>query len=158
VAGLVLVTPAFDPDAATRDLARWDALAEGLRDGGVEGFVAAYGEPNVPEQWRETVVRVLHQRLSRHAHPEAVADALSQVPRSRPFEGYDELAPLGAVPVTVVADRDDADPEHPLAVGEAWARAIPGAQLVVEDPGKSPIAWQGGQLSKVIADTAARAA
>jgi hypothetical protein len=57
----------------------------------------------------------------------------------------------------VVASRDEADPGHPLAVGEAWARTIPGARLVVEDAGSSPIAWQGGQLSRVIGDLAARA-
>ena len=56
------------------------------------------------------------------------------------------------VPTVVVADRDEADPGHPLAVGEAYAEAIPGARLVVEEEGKSPIAWQGGQLSKVIAE------
>ena len=47
VAGLVVITPAYDPaelDDPER-LARWDALAAGLRSGGVEGFVAAYGEP-----------------------------------------------------------------------------------------------------------------
>jgi hypothetical protein len=36
-----------------------------------------------------------------------------------------------------------------------YASLIPGARLVVEEPGKSPIAWQGGQLSKVIAEVAA---
>ncbi len=43
VAGLVLITPAFDPDAprdGRRSSTRWDALARGLREGGVEGFVA----------------------------------------------------------------------------------------------------------------------
>jgi hypothetical protein len=40
-------------------------------------------------------------------------------------------------------------------VGEAYARTIPNARLVVEDEGSSPIAWQGGQLSKVIAEAAA---
>ena len=54
----------------------------------------------------------------------------------------------------VVASRDEADPGHPLAVGEAWARTIPGARLVVEEAGSSPIAWQGGQLSRVIAEAA----
>jgi hypothetical protein len=29
--------------------------------------------------------------------------------------------------------------------------------LVVEEPGRSPIAWQGGQLSKLIAEVAAGA-
>lgn len=37
------------------------------------------------------------------------------------------------------------------ALGRAAARRIPGARLVVEEEGRSPIAWQGSQLSKVIA-------
>jgi pimeloyl-ACP methyl ester carboxylesterase len=158
VAALCVITPAYDPsehDDPDR-LARWDRLAEGLRTGGVEGFVQAYGEPDVPDQWRETVLRVIRQRLSQHEHPEAVADALRVVPRSRPFEDVDALAAIEA-PTVVVADRDEADPGHPLAVGEAYARTIPGARLVVEEPGKSPIAWQGGQLSRVIAELAAGA-
>jgi hypothetical protein len=57
----------------------------------------------------------------------------------------------------VVADRDEADPGHPLAIGEAYASAIPGAELLVEEEGKSPLAWQGSQLSKVIAGLAERA-
>ncbi|MDP9384966.1 MAG: alpha/beta hydrolase, partial [Actinomycetota bacterium] len=90
------------------------------------------------------------------AHPDAVADALRAVPRARAFGAWEELAAV-SVPVTVVADRDEADPEHPLAVGERYAEAIGGAELVVEDEGASPLAWQGGQLSKVIARLAARA-
>jgi pimeloyl-ACP methyl ester carboxylesterase len=157
-AALVVVTPAYDPvdHGAPASLARWDALAEGLRNGGVEGFVEAYGEPAVPERWRETVVTVLRQRLSAHDHPGAVADALRVVPRSRPFDTLHDLEEIG-VPTVVVADRDDADPGHPLSVGEEYARVIPGARLVVEEPGKSPIAWQGGQLSRVIAEVAAEA-
>ena len=79
-AALVVITPAYDPvdnDDPER-LARWDALADGLRSGGVEGFVEAYGDPGVPEAWRETVLKVLRQRLSAHEHPEAVADALQR--------------------------------------------------------------------------------
>jgi len=157
VAGLVLVTPAFEPDAGDREgsLERWDALADGLRHGGVEGFVEAYGDPGVPEHWRETVGTVLRQRLSAHEHPEAVADALRAVPRSRPFEAWSELAEL-ALPAVVVASRDEADPEHPFAVGERYAEAIPGAELRTEDEGSSPMAWQGSQLSAVIAELGAR--
>jgi pimeloyl-ACP methyl ester carboxylesterase len=154
-AALVVITPAYDPvtnDEPAR-LARWDALAEGLRSGGVDGFVAAYGDPGVPEAWRETVVKVLHQRLGGHEHPGAVADALEAVPRSRPFGTLHDLAAIEA-PTVIVADRDEADPGHPLSVGEDYARVIPGAKLLVEEPGRSPLAWQGGQLSKVIAEAA----
>ncbi len=42
VRGLLVVTPAYDPDAFPAGLERWDALAHGLRTGGVEGFIAAY--------------------------------------------------------------------------------------------------------------------
>ncbi|HET6449541.1 MAG TPA: alpha/beta hydrolase [Conexibacter sp.] len=151
VAGVVAITPAFDPDAAP-DLARWDALAEGLRSGGVKGFVAAYRvEDEVPEAWRETVQTVLRQRMSQHNDLDALADALQATPRSRPYESLAELGTLD-VPAIVVADRDEADPGHPLAVGEAYAAAIPGARLLVEQPGRSPLAWQGGQLSRVIAE------
>ena len=159
VAGLVVVTPAFLPDAVD-DPARaqhWHALAAGLRSGGVDGFLQAYGEPDVPESMRATVLDVLRQRLSRHEHPEAVADALDEVPFSRPFDSLDELASIAA-PTRVVASRDEADPEHPYAVGEVYAEAIPGARLVSEEPGRSPLAWQGGQLSKVIAGVAESAA
>jgi pimeloyl-ACP methyl ester carboxylesterase len=101
------------------------------------------------------VQTVLRQRLGAHEHPEAVADALRVVPRSDPFD-VEELGRIAA-PTVIVADRDEADPGHPLAVGEDYARRIPGAELVVEEEGRSPIAWQGGQLSKVIASLAARA-
>jgi pimeloyl-ACP methyl ester carboxylesterase len=158
VGGLVVITPAYDPvdSADAESLARWDALADGLERGGVEGFVAAYDTSTVPDAWRETITTVLRQRLGAHEHPGAVADALRSVPRSRPFDTLHDLARVEA-PTVVVADRDEADPGHPLSVGEAYAELIPGAALVVEEPGKSPIAWQGGQLSKVIAGVAARA-
>ncbi len=79
--------------------------------------------------------------------------------RCRPYRApsrssaWDDLARLD-LPVIVVASRDEADPEHPYAVGERYAETIPGARLVSEEPSKSPLAWQGGQLSRVIAETA----
>ncbi|MEA2313934.1 MAG: hypothetical protein QOI03_626 [Solirubrobacteraceae bacterium] len=160
VSALALITPAFDPQsrALPEELASWDALAQALRSGGVEGFVSAYRLAGVPERWRATIETVIRQRLAAHEHPLAVADALEVVPRSRPFEHMSELARV-EVPVTVVASRDEADPGHPLAIGESYARAIPRAELLVEEPGppaRSPLAWQGGRLSRVIADLAAR--
>jgi 3-oxoadipate enol-lactonase len=160
VAALGLITPSFDPseDRSPAAFAGWDALARGLREGGVEGFVRAYDLDAVPDAWRETVEKVLRQRLSAHEHPEAVADALEVVPRSLPFEDMTELAAI-TVPTLVVASRDEADPGHPLLVGERYAAAIPEARLVVEQAGpppRSPIAWQGGQLSKELLELIAR--
>jgi pimeloyl-ACP methyl ester carboxylesterase len=158
VAGLVVITPAYDPETQDDEarLERWDALADGLEQGGVEGFIAAQGRQDVPESWQETVEKVTRQRLSQHEHPEALADALRVVPRSRPFGTIDELTAI-SVPVTVVASSDEPDPGHPQAVGEAYAAAIPGARLVLDEPGRSPIAWQGSQLSKLIAEVTTEA-
>jgi pimeloyl-ACP methyl ester carboxylesterase len=153
IAGLGLITPAFDPelDVEAQELEQWDKLARGLREDGVEGFIDAYDFSAMPAAWQATVEKVLRRRLAAHEHPPAVADALEVVPRSRPFEEMRELAGIDA-PTVVVASRDEADPGHPLAVGERYAAEILGASLVVEKPGSSPIAWQGGQLSKVLAE------
>jgi pimeloyl-ACP methyl ester carboxylesterase len=161
VAGLVIITPAFSgtEDADPQRLARWDALSDGLRHGGIDGFVTAYGEggrDRLPERWRETVIKVIRQRLAQHEHLDALADALRAVPRSRPFGSLDDLAAI-TVPTVVVASGDEADPEHPQAVGEAYAQAIPGARLVTDEPNRSPVAWQGSQLSKLIAEVVAEA-
>lgn len=160
VAALGLITPAYDPDThmtgGEDEFAAWDALAQGLRLGGVEGFLAAYDFTPVPDAWRATVEKVVQQRLSAHDHPGAVADALQAVPRSRPFERFEELAAIEA-PTVVIASRDEADPGHPLVVGERYARSIPDASLLVEEPGQSPLAWQGARVSRALLDLAARA-
>jgi pimeloyl-ACP methyl ester carboxylesterase len=160
VAGAVVITPAYAGAAPNDDparLAHWDALADGLRDGGIEGFLAAQGEPRVEARWRDTVVKVITQRLSQHTHLDAVADALRVVPRSHPFEAIGELGAL-RIPTVVVASDDETDPEHPRAVGEAYAAAIPHARLVTDEPGRSPVAWQGSQLSRIIAEVVAEVA
>ena len=163
VSGIVVITPAYAGPAENDDparLARWDTLAQGLRDGGIEGFLAAQrhgGSAPVPERWRETVVRVMTQRLGQHEHLDAVADALHAVPRSHPFTDLGELGRLD-LPAAVVVSEDEADPEHPRAVGEAYAAQIPGARVITDEPGRSPTAWQGSQLSRIIADVAAQGA
>jgi pimeloyl-ACP methyl ester carboxylesterase len=159
VAGVVVITPSFDASVGEQSgrLERWDRLAAGLRAGGVEGFVEAYGRPSVATPALEqTVLTVIRQRMSRHEHPLAVADALQAVPRSRPFGSTADLAAIDK-PVVVVASSDEADPEHPFEVGEEDAATIPGARLVSDPPGSSPIAWQGSQLSRLIAEVAADA-
>jgi pimeloyl-ACP methyl ester carboxylesterase len=161
VAGVVVITPGYDPAsyADPARLAHWAALADGLQSGGIEGFLDAYDLDSVPREYRETVEKVIRQRLALHADLDALADTLRVVPASAPFGELDELEALagGGVAATVVASADGPDPEHPQALGEAYAAAIPGARLVLDEPGRSPIAWQGSQLSAVIAEVAGRA-
>lgn len=148
VAALVQITPAFDGERDDDDLDDWEALASGLSSDGVEGFLRAY-DPPVTGDFRETIMKFTRQRLERHRDLGAVADALRVVPSSRAFDGLEALQAVDA-PVLVVASRDEADPGHPYKVAEAYAEYLPNAELIVEDEGKSPLAWQGAQLSKAI--------
>lgn len=158
VAGAVLVTPGYDPTQIDDEarLARWDGLSDALRSGGIEAFVAASGLERVPAAWRDTFETAMRQRLARHEHLDAVADAMRAVPRSRPFADLRALERIEC-PAVVVASRDEADPDHPLALGEAYAEQLAHGRLVVEHEGQSPLAWQGGRLSKVIAGLAGEA-
>ncbi|HUR85010.1 MAG TPA: alpha/beta hydrolase [Solirubrobacteraceae bacterium] len=158
VAAMAIITPGYDPvgfDDPQR-LARWDALADALRDEGIDGFVEAFGVQRLPEAWRDKLATVVRQRLALHEHPAALVDALRAVPRSRPFGDLHALEEI-EISAVVVASRDEADPGHPLALGEAYAELLPDARLVVEEPGESPLAWRGGRLSSVIAELAAQA-
>jgi pimeloyl-ACP methyl ester carboxylesterase len=154
VAGIVVITPAYsgDPAQELERLARWDRLSSALRAGGVDGFLDAYGVPSgATTQFAKTVLTVTRQRLSQHDHLEALADALHTLPRSQPFGPLSELGAI-TVPAVVVASGDEADPEHPEELGAAYAQALPCARLITDQPGKSPVAWQGSQLSQIIAD------
>lgn len=149
VGGLVLICPAYDGEAPTEaELNGWEKLAMALEEGGPEGFAdeAVHKDSSDPELLR----RLALGRIKLHRNPAAVVEALRQVPRSRPFGGLDELAALD-LPVLVVASLDEIDLGHPYAVGRAWSEAIPGAELISEEPGSSPLAWQGGRLSREIA-------
>jgi pimeloyl-ACP methyl ester carboxylesterase len=150
VAGVVFIGPAVTgAPASAESLREWDRLAAGLEEGGVEGFVRAYDHDLDPE-WRDTLLRITRDRLGRHRHPEAVAAALRCVPRSQPFAELDDLRQV-EVPALVVASHDEADPGHPYDVAAAWAEHLPQGRLVSEEPGQSPLAWQGGRLSREIA-------
>jgi pimeloyl-ACP methyl ester carboxylesterase len=158
VAGIVVITPAYsgDEEFERGRIARWDALSDALRTGGVDGFVAAYGIPQVASpSIAKTIATVTRQRLSLHDHTDALADCLRWLPRSVPFGSLDDLRSID-VPAAVVVSSDDADPEHPEALGISYAQAIPSAELITDDPGGSPIAWQGSRLSQVIGRVVAR--
>jgi pimeloyl-ACP methyl ester carboxylesterase len=150
VAAIVAIGPTWlGGQIAPESLSYWNALADGLEADGVDGFIAAYDHDLDPE-WRETILRITRERLERHRHLDAITRALREVPASRPFDDLSELEFLD-VPALVVASHDDADPGHPYAAAEAWADRLPQATLISEEPGASPLAWQGGRLSRAIA-------
>jgi pimeloyl-ACP methyl ester carboxylesterase len=150
VAGLVVIGPAYDGDIGADSLRYWDGLAAALEQGGIDGFVAYIDRvQGIDPRWRGSVLRFTRERMERHRHLEALVAALREVPRSRPFGSVADLEGL-SVPTLVVASHDAADPGHPYAVAEAYAARIPGARLVSEPEGQSPLAWQGGRLSREI--------
>ncbi len=152
VPALVQITPAYTGYARTGDVDgdAWDRMAAGLESGGVDAFVEVAQPEGLPEKWRAIAREATRQRMERHKHPEAVAQALRQVPRSIAWKGLEPLEHLD-VPVLIVGSRDEADRLHPLGVAEEYARRLPNAELVVEDKGSSPLAWQGARLSGAIA-------
>jgi pimeloyl-ACP methyl ester carboxylesterase len=152
LSALIVVGPVYEGTRiAAGSLAYWNGLADALEQGGVDGFVAYIErEQEIDAAWRDTVARFTRERMLGHRHLDALAEALREVPGSRPFDSLAELERL-AVPTLVVASRDAADPGHPQAVAEAYADRIPGARLAIEPEGASPLAWQGGRLSREIA-------
>jgi 3-oxoadipate enol-lactonase len=150
LAALVVIGPVYVGEISDSTLEYWDGLAAALADGGVEGFVDYIAaEQGIDAAWREPVLRFTRERMLLHRHPQALAKALREVPRSRPFESIGDLAAL-SMPALVVASHDQADPGHPYAAAEAYAAALADAKLVSEGVGESPLAWQGGKLSREI--------
>ena len=133
-------------------LAHWDALSDGLRDGGIDGFLAAYGSRGYPSagarRCQGDPPAARPARASRGGRRRAAA-----VPRSRPFGGdrrsggdrrADDRGRL----------RRRGRSRAPAGGGRGLRGRDPGARLVTDEPGRSPIAWQGSQLSRVIAEVA----
>ena len=154
VEGMLLITPAHDPDAQV-EMGPWLALADGLERGGVEGFVEATDFERVEERWRTISRQATLQRMALHERPYCVAAALRGVPHSRPFQGWEDLSAID-VPTFVVGSRDGPDPGHPLVIAERVAESISGAVLLVEDPEDSPLAWRGASISAAVLDLAKR--
>lgn len=157
LAGLVVIGPVYAGAIEPGSLDYWDGLAAALETGGVDGFVAYIDErQGIDQRWRDSVLRFTRERLLAQEHPEALVEALREVPRSRPFGSLEELRAL-EVPALVVASNDDADPGHPYEAAAAYAEALPQGRLVSEGPGESPLAWQGGKLSRALASFYAEA-
>jgi pimeloyl-ACP methyl ester carboxylesterase len=155
--GLALIGPVYAGEVREEALAYWDGLAAALEEGGVDGFVACVDRnQEIDPAWRRSVLGFTRARMLLHRHPRALAEALREVPRSRPFGSMAELGGI-EVPSLVVASHDAADPGHPYEVAAAYAERLPRARLVSEGEGESPLAWQGGRLSRELASFYAEA-
>jgi 3-oxoadipate enol-lactonase len=151
LAGLVAIGPTYTGTVADESLEYWDGLSAALETGGIDGFVAyVEGEQGIDPAWRDSVARFTRERMLRHRHLNALVIALREVPRSRPFEALEELEHLD-LPTLVVASHDTADPGHPYEIAATYAERLPQARLTSEAEGQSPLAWQGGRLSREIA-------
>jgi pimeloyl-ACP methyl ester carboxylesterase len=149
--GLVVVGPVYKGKVTEETFAYWDGLAAALDGGGVDGFLEYLDrEQGIDPAWRDSVLRFTRERMLQHRRLPAVVEALRAVPRSRPFGSMTELESID-VPALVVASHDAADPGHPRHVAEAYAERLPRARLIGEAEGESPLAWQGGKLSREIA-------
>lgn len=150
VAGLLVVTPGFDPLVADdpEHRVQWRPLAEALRSGGASEFARAYPMRAMTASRERALRSAIRRRMSAHRHPDAVADAMLALERSWPFDSIEALGALTA-PTVVVGSRDELDPEHPLALAHRYVAAIPGAKLVCEQPGSTPLAWRGERLSRL---------
>lgn len=147
VAALVQITPAYTGRVSRED--RWERMAAELERGGVEAFVEEAVPSGLPERWLDVTRKGIRQRMERHEHLDAVAQALREVPGSAAWDGLERLGDLH-VPVLIVASRDETDALHPLEVAQDYERRLPRAELIVEEEGKSPLAWQGARLSGAI--------
>ena len=153
LAGLVAIGPTYTGEPPRPEsLAYWDGLADALERGGVDGFVD-YIDRNqkIDPAWRDSVLGFTRARIELHRHPEAIVAALREHARSRPFGSLDELGRLD-IPALIVASHDAADPGHPYAVAATYAERLPRARLISEEEGESPLAWQGGKLSRRLAE------
>ena len=154
VAAIGAVTPAYAPYHSFRPevLARWDALAEALRSGGPDRFAEVWAEGTELSEWlRGHVMPLLRRRMFLHESPAAVADAIQGVPRSKPYEVVEDVSAVRP-PVLVIGTRDVFDPEHPLALAEAYTDSLQDARLEVEPEGGVPLSWSGGRLSRLLED------
>ena len=150
LAGLVVIGPVYTGAIDPGSVAYFDGLAAALEADGVDGFVSYVGEHQAGDpRWKEPVLRFTRERVLLQRHPAALAESLREVPRSRPFDSLADLESL-RVPALVVASSDEADPGHPYAAAVAYAEALPQGRLLSEGEGESPLAWQGGRLSRHI--------
>jgi pimeloyl-ACP methyl ester carboxylesterase len=103
------------------------------------------GSPGLVD--REWVAELARMSFERASDPPGFARQLAAI-----WQARDRTAAVRTIAAPTLVIHGEADPLIPVTGGRATAAAIPGARLLVEEPGESPLAWSGSRLSKVIAD------
>ena len=131
----------------------WDGLADALSDGGVEGFVAYVVERQETEPGLARDGGADHPRtdarftaIRRRSSPRS-ATSPARGPSSASTSSNHSRCRCSSSPATTAPI-----PGHPRAVAEAYAEHLPRARLIGEEEAESPLAWQGGKLSREIAE------
>lgn len=159
VAGLVVVTPAFDPESGLGCMGHAERVADALRARDASALVNAepvrIADPERREAMRGFARRTAERTVEAHRDADAAADALLAILRARPFESLEPLAAI-RVPTVVVGSRDVFDQNHPLRIARAYADAVPDARWVCEEEGSLPLAWRGREVARVVLEVAER--
>ena len=145
VPALVQITPAYTGYARTGDVdgERLGSARRGARQGRRRVRRGGRSRSDIPDRWRAVAREATRQRMERHEHLDAVAQALREVPRSVAWKGLEPL---------VVARGPGADrrlpgrrrlASTPSASPRSTAASCPNAELVVEDKGQVPAGLAG---------------
>ena len=155
LAGLVVIGPVYAGEIPPeRALEYWDGLADGARaraGSRASSPTSASTRRPTPSGARRSL-RITRERMLLHRHPEALVDALREVSRSRPFDVARRARARWRSRRSSSPATTSPTPAIPRAVAEAYAEHLPQARLISEEEGESPLAWQGGKLSREIAD------
>ena len=152
VAACARSPPAFDPHpsrAARVD--GWDALAAGCARAGWRASWPPTTSASCPRRCRPTSRRSCASAWRARAPAGRRRRARSRAALA-PLRGLARARTRSRCRPSSSASRDEADPGHPLAVGERYARGDPRREAHRRGrsgpaSSRSPIAWQGGQLS-----------
>lgn len=158
VAGLVVVTPAYNPDNELGCMGHAERVADALRARDATALVDAepvrITDPESHEAMRSFARKTAERTVEAHRDADDAAEALLAILRARPFETLEPLRSI-EVPTVVVGSQDVFDQNHPQDVARRYADAIPGSRWVCEeDEGRIPLAWRGREVAKLVLEVA----
>ncbi|NQX26344.1 alpha/beta fold hydrolase [Microbacteriaceae bacterium VKM Ac-2854] len=149
------VRPSFSTRPMPEHLAVFPVIAQLLHDHGAVRGERMFRGTGLFENVAATSPVAAEALAQQFRAPLAVERAvrLVEVPRNAAYADPAELAGITASTIVVAADRD---PVHPVAVGEEWATALPGAELV-RVPGRDEgVARQHDETRRLLANWLAR--